>query len=64
MYLNLFTYSLYNNYNKYNLNWIGNMIIKIRFNSEPPIYEQLKRQIIIGVAYGSLKPGERLSSLK
>ncbi len=40
------------------------MIIKIEFDSEIPIYEQIKRQIIIGIANGDLEPGERLPSVR
>lgn len=40
------------------------MIIKIEFDSEIPIYEQIKRQIIIGIANVELEPGERLPSVR
>ncbi len=40
------------------------MIIKIDFESEMPIYEQLKRSIIEGIAAGDLKPGESLPSVR
>nr|WP_300005861.1 GntR family transcriptional regulator [Tissierella sp.] len=40
------------------------MIIKIEFDSEIPIYEQLKRQMIIGIANGEMKRGERLPSIR
>ncbi|MCI1945630.1 GntR family transcriptional regulator [Clostridium luticellarii] len=40
------------------------MIIKIDFESEIPIYEQLKRSIIEGMAAGDLKPGESLPSVR
>lgn len=40
------------------------MIIKIDFESETPIYEQLRRQIIEGVAKGELKKGEELPSVR
>ncbi|MHC6178720.1 GntR family transcriptional regulator [Clostridium sp. JNZ X4-2] len=40
------------------------MIIKIDFDSETPIYEQLKRSIIEGMADGNLKPGESLPSVR
>ena len=52
---------LYNEYNR----WEGeNMFIKIEFDSEIPIYEQLRRQIIIGIAKGDLNPGEDLPSVR
>lgn len=40
------------------------MIIKIDFESEIPIYEQLGRQIIEGIAKGELKKGEQLPSVR
>lgn len=40
------------------------MIIKIDFESEIPIYVQLKRQIIIGIAKGELSQGESLPSVR
>src|SRR5699024_8174434 len=40
------------------------MIIKIDFESEMPIYEQLRRQIIQGIGKGQLKNGEELPSVR
>lgn len=40
------------------------MFIKIEFDSDIPIYEQLRRQIIIGIAKGDLSPGEGLPSVR
>lgn len=40
------------------------MFIKIEFDSDIPIYEQLRRQIIIGIARGDLKSGEDLPSVR
>lgn len=40
------------------------MLIKIDFNSETPIYEQLRMQIIEGIARGLLKAGEGLPSVR
>lgn len=40
------------------------MIIKIDFESEMPIYEQLRRQIIEGIAKGQLEKGEQLPSVR
>lgn len=40
------------------------MIVKIDFESEVPIYEQLRRQIIEGIAKGELKKGEQLPSVR
>ena len=41
-----------------------NMLLRIDFESETPIYEQLRRQIIIGLASGELKKGEKLPSVR
>lgn len=40
------------------------MLIKIDFESEMPIYEQLRRQIIKGIASGALGKGEQLPSVR
>jgi len=40
------------------------LLLKIDFESELPIYEQLKRQIILGIAAGALKSGESLPSVR
>lgn len=40
------------------------MLIKINFESQTPIYEQIKRQIIIGIAKGELEKGEELPSVR
>lgn len=40
------------------------MFIKMEFDSDIPIYEQLRRQIIIGIAKGALAPGEKLPSVR
>ncbi|OLS13087.1 MAG: bacterial regulatory s, gntR family protein [Promethearchaeota archaeon CR_4] len=40
------------------------MLIKILLESENPIYEQLRNQIIEGIAKGTLKPGECLPSVR
>lgn len=40
------------------------MLIEIDFGSDIPIYEQLKRQIIQGIAKGQLKQGESLPSVR
>ncbi|MBU5427501.1 GntR family transcriptional regulator [Tissierella pigra] len=40
------------------------MLLKIDFESETPIYEQLRRQIIIGIAKGELEAGEELPSVR
>lgn len=40
------------------------MIITLDFSSDTPIYTQLCNQIIIGVACGTLSPGEALPSVR
>lgn len=40
------------------------MLLKIDFESETPIYEQLRRQIIIGIATGDIVLGEELPSVR
>ena len=40
------------------------MFINIDFNSETPIYEQIKRQIVIGIYKGSLNEGDILPSVR
>ncbi|MFC0301303.1 GntR family transcriptional regulator [Virgibacillus soli] len=40
------------------------MLIKIDFESDAPIYTQLKNEIIAGIAKGELVPGEALPSVR
>lgn len=40
------------------------MILEIDPHSEEPIYLQLRKQIIIGIAQGELKPGEQLPTVR
>ncbi|AKN32136.1 GntR family transcriptional regulator [Clostridium carboxidivorans P7] len=40
------------------------MLIKIDFESDTPIYVQLKREIIQGIAKGELKEGDSLPSVR
>lgn len=40
------------------------MLIQINFESEIPIYMQLRKQLIIGIAKGELTPGETLPSVR
>src|SRR5699024_2292785 len=40
------------------------MYIQLDFESEVPIYEQLKNEIIIGISKKQLLPGERLPSVR
>ncbi|MGE5628017.1 MAG: GntR family transcriptional regulator [Solirubrobacterales bacterium] len=40
------------------------MLLKIDFESELPIYEQIKRHIVTGIAAGNLRKGESLPSVR
>ena len=40
------------------------MILEIDPHSEEPIYLQLRKQIIIGIARGELKPNEQLPTVR
>ncbi len=40
------------------------MILKLDFSSDVPIYLQIRNQIVLGVADGRLKPGERLPTIR
>lgn len=40
------------------------MLLKINFESEMPIYEQLRRQLVIGIANGELEAREELPSVR
>lgn len=41
-----------------------NVFIQIEFQSDVPIYEQVTRQIIEGIARGEMKPGDTLPSVR
>ncbi len=40
------------------------MVMQIDLNLETPIYEQIKQNIIIGIANNKLSPGEKLPSVR
>lgn len=40
------------------------MILKLDFQSETPIYQQICNQIILWISTGMLKPGERLPAVR
>ncbi|TCT13985.1 hypothetical protein EDC18_10754 [Natranaerovirga pectinivora] len=40
------------------------MILKINFNSDIPIYVQLRNQIVIGIGKGDLEFGEKLPTVR
>ena len=40
------------------------MLLKLDFDSEGPIYQQIRNQIVVGIAAGRLLPGERLPATR
>lgn len=58
-------YLLYYVYNRY-ATWreVIKLLLKLDFQSEMPIYLQLKNQIVEGIATGKLKKGEALPSVR
>lgn|SRR5574344_1026047 len=40
------------------------MFLEIDFKSDLPIYEQIRREIIIGLAKGNIKAGDKLPSVR
>ena len=40
------------------------MILRLNFSSEVPIYQQIRNQIVIGIAAGELRPGEKLPAIR
>ena len=40
------------------------MLMQLDFTSETPIYRQIHDQIVMGIAAGVLKPGERLPTVR
>ena len=36
------------------------MLLQLDFNRERPIYQQIRDQIVVGIAQGVLSPGEKL----
>lgn len=40
------------------------MILKFDFSSDVPIYTQIRNQIVIGIAEGQLKAGEKLPTVR
>lgn len=40
------------------------MLISLQLDSEVPLYEQLRNQIVLGIAKGQLKPGEKLPTVR
>lgn len=50
-------------YNRYKTG-VDNMFLQIQFESEIPIYQQIKNQVIRGIAIGELQLGEDLPSVR
>lgn len=40
------------------------MMISLQLDSDTPIYEQLRNQIVIGIATGQLEPAEKLPTVR
>lgn len=40
------------------------MLLHLEFDSEVPIYQQLRNQIVLGIARGELAAGERLPTIR
>jgi len=40
------------------------MLLQLDFSSGLPIYQQIRNQIVLGIADGTLPPGERLPSIR
>ena len=40
------------------------MLLRLDFNSDVPIYQQIRNQVVVAVASGELKPGEKLPTIR
>ncbi len=40
------------------------MLLQLDFNSDVPIYQQIRNQIVLGIGSGRLAPGERLPTIR
>lgn len=40
------------------------MLLKLDFGDDTPIYMQIRNQIVLGIANGELKPGEKLPPIR
>ena len=40
------------------------MLLSLDFSGELPIYQQLRNQIVLAIASGALRPGERLPTIR
>lgn len=40
------------------------MLLQLRFDSDVPIYQQIRDQIVVGIAGGQLRPGQQLPTIR
>lgn len=40
------------------------MLLRLDFSGDTPIYQQIRNQIVMGIASGELKPGDRLPTIR
>jgi DNA-binding transcriptional regulator YhcF (GntR family) len=40
------------------------MLLKLDFESDIPIYQQIRNQVVVGIASGRLVPGEKLPTIR
>lgn len=40
------------------------MLLRLDFSSDAPIYQQIRNQIVVAIASGELKPGEKLPTVR
>ena len=40
------------------------LLLHLDFNSDVPIYQQIRNQIVVGIANGVLEPGQRLPTVR
>ena len=40
------------------------MLLSLDFSGDLPIYQQLRNQIVLGIASGALRPGEKLPTIR
>lgn len=40
------------------------MLLRLSFDSDVPIYQQIRNQIVQGIASGQLRPGEKLPTIR
>jgi len=40
------------------------MLLQLNFSSDLPIYQQIRNQIVVGIASGELRPGDRMPTIR